>query len=204
MDMFLRTWIINIVVIGFLGVITDLLLSESDFRRFARFVVGIIMLIAIIRPVLHLLHNPPAFDGWAISDAQAMRLEDLRNEGEEKRVLAQERIMRLFIGNLQDQIEERVKMLKAYESVDARIQFADDENGNPDINTLENIRLTISNKRADGIENVNIDTISLQKEEDKSVYKENMRQDEAFAIREYLSETYNIDKADIYLIFEEQ
>jgi stage III sporulation protein AF len=204
MDMFLRTWIINIVAIGFLGVITDLLLSESDFRKFTRFVVGIIMLIAIIRPVLHLLHNPPAFDGLALNDMQAMRVEALRNEGEEKRVLAQERIMRLFIGNLQDQIEEQVRMLKGYESVEARIEFAEDENGNPDINALESISLTVSDKRVGGIENVNVDIISFKEEEDKSKYVQYTRQDEALVIREHLFEIYNVDKADIYLIFEEE
>jgi hypothetical protein len=132
-----------------------------------------------------------------------MQVEILRKEGEEKRALMQERIMRLFIGNLQDQIEEQVKMLKGHESVDARIEFAMDENGNPDIDALEGIWITISERRASRIGSVNVDLISLKDEVNKNSYALSMREDEAFAIREHLFEIYNVDKADIHLIFKE-
>lgn len=203
MDVFIRSWVINIVAIGFLGVIIDLLLSESDFRKFTRFVVGIIMLLAIIRPVLHILNNPPLFDGTIFYNTQAIRVEALREDADEKRTLAQERIMRLFTGNLQDQIEEQVKMLKGYESVEARIEFAEDEQNNPDINAISGIWLTIIDRRISGIENINVDIISFKKAE-KSHYTQYTQKEEAFAIRDHLFAVYNVDKDNIYLIFEDQ
>ena len=203
MDVFIRSWVINIVAIGFLGVIIDLLLSESDFRKFTRFVVGIIMLLAIIRPVLHILNNPPLFDGTIFYNTQAIRVEALREDADEKRALAQERIMRLFTGNLQDQIEEQVKMLKGYESVEARIEFAEDEQNDPDINALSGIWLSISDRRISGIENINVDIISFKKAE-KSHYAQYTRKEEASAIRDHLFAVYNVDKDNIYLIFEDQ
>jgi|GEM_PF-6427817 len=203
MDNFFRSWIINIVAIGFLGVVIDLLLSESDFRKFTRFVVGIIMLIAIIRPILHLFNNPPSLDGLIFDDAQAMRVEALRKEGDTIRALSQERIMRLFVGNLQDQIEEQVKMLKEYESVDARIEFAKDKQGNPDMNAIKGIWLTISDRRVSGIESISVDIVSSDGV-GKNRYAQYTRTDEANAIREHLFVAYNVDKDNIYLIFEDE
>jgi stage III sporulation protein AF len=55
---FFREWIANIAAVSVLGVVADLILPDGNIKRYTRFLIGVIMLAVLIKPVLHI------FDGF--------------------------------------------------------------------------------------------------------------------------------------------
>lgn len=202
MDFIFRTWIINIVAIGFLGVVIDLMLSDSEFRKYIRFVIGLIMLIAIVRPLLLLLNNPPEFDGWLFERAAEADIEVLQEESKERTAVIEARIINTFVENLQNQIEEQANMLIGRRSIEARVEFRKDDEGKFDINSIEGIWLTISNEEQndDDMPEINVPKIEIGNEQgsiDHSAYN-----DEANVIRQKLSAMYNVEEKIIHITYE--
>jgi len=203
MDILVRSWILNFVAVGIIGVVVDLMLSESDLRKYARFVIGVIMLIAILRPVLQLFDRLPRFDEQILNNFTAietMDIEELRiNASNDMRELA----IRMFKNNLERQVEEQVRTVSGYPTVGVTIELGKDEKGEIDIGVIKGIWVELSEDKSNLVETVRIDIIPAKENEKAGSETQNLRSVEINSIKEHLSEFYNVSGEVIHIRFEE-
>ena len=102
-----REWITNITMIAILGALVDIILPGSSFRKYTKFLFGLVILILFLRPITRLLD--PAYDfeseifrNALVQNTEATAFQSSRMEEEQKQRL--EQLLRDFdLTDLKDQ-----------------------------------------------------------------------------------------------------
>ncbi|WHY55050.1 stage III sporulation protein AF [Peribacillus simplex] len=158
---FLAGWVSNIIIFVLLATVIDMLLPNSALQKYAKMVIGLLLIAIIITPILGLFNMD--FDDIltaATSEFKDQEKKDLGNltEMKKKEIQATQGayILKQMAGELQAEVEE--ELMVDYNMKISSIDVGVKNEEEPDVDDLQNI--TISLEKAEGKENSEIEAVA--------------------------------------------
>ncbi|MCM3674159.1 MULTISPECIES: stage III sporulation protein AF [Peribacillus] len=158
---FLAGWVSNIIIFVLLATVIDMLLPNSALQKYAKMVIGLLLIAIIITPILGLFNKD--FDdilSAATSEFKDQKKKDLGNltEMKKKEIQATQGayILKQMAVDLQAEVEE--ELMVDYKLKISSIDVGVKDEEEPGVDDLQNI--TISLEKAEGEENSEIEAIA--------------------------------------------
>ncbi|MFE4812170.1 stage III sporulation protein AF [Peribacillus simplex] len=158
---FLAGWVSNIIIFVLLATVIDMLLPNSAFQKYAKMVIGLLLIAIIITPILGLFNMD--FDDIltaATSEFEGQEKKDLGNltEMKKKEIQATQGayILKQMAVDLQAEVEE--ELMVDYNMKISSIEVGVKNEEEPGVDDLQNI--TISLEKAEGKENSEIEAVA--------------------------------------------
>lgn len=136
MSQSMREWIANLVIISILGVAMDLLLPNSSMKKYARFLIGIVILTAMLKPVFQLFNQLPNLERYTVQSSMVMDFADMGHQSKWLDSQQQQEVRSYFVQSLESHMEQQIRQFKGYEQVKVEVDISDiaqNDNGLPDI-----------------------------------------------------------------------
>jgi stage III sporulation protein AF len=158
---FLAGWVSNIIIFVLLATVIDMLLPNSALQKYAKMVIGLLLIAIIITPILGLFNKD--FDeilSAATSEFEDQKKKDLGNltEMKKKEIQAAQGayILEQMAVQLQTEVEE--ELMVDYNMKISSIDVGVKNEEEPGVDDLQNI--TISLEKAEGKENSEIEAVA--------------------------------------------
>nr|WP_272492796.1 MULTISPECIES: stage III sporulation protein AF [unclassified Peribacillus] len=158
---FLAGWVSNIIIFVLLATVIDMLLPNSALQKYAKMVIGLLLIAIIITPILGLFNKD--FDDIltaATSEFEDQKKKDLGNltEMKKKEIQATQGayILKQMAVDLQAEVEE--ELMVDYNMKISSIDVGVKNEEAPGADDLQNI--TISLEKAEGKENSEIEAVA--------------------------------------------
>ncbi|TKH07294.1 stage III sporulation protein AF [Peribacillus simplex] len=158
---FLAGWVSNIIIFVLLATVIDMLLPNSALQKYAKMVIGLLLIAIIITPILGLFNKD--FDDIltaATSEFEDQEKKDLGNLTEMKKREIQAAqgayILEQMAVQLQTEVEE--ELMVDYNMKISSIDVGVKNEEEPGVDDLQNI--TISLEKAEGKENSEIEAVA--------------------------------------------
>ena len=158
---FLAGWVSNIIIFVLLATVIDMLLPNSALQKYAKMVIGLLLIAIIITPILGLFNMD--FDDIltaATSEFEDQEKKDLGNltEMKKKEIQATQGayILKQMAVDLQAEVEE--ELMVDYNMKISSINVGVKNEEEPGVDDLQNI--TISLEKAEGKENSEIEAVA--------------------------------------------
>ncbi|MDW7614590.1 stage III sporulation protein AF [Peribacillus simplex] len=158
---FLAGWVSNIIIFVLLATVIDMLLPNSALQKYAKMVIGLLLIAIIITPILGLFNKD--FDeilSVATSEFQDQKKKDLGNltEMKKKEIQATQGayILKQMAVDLQAEVEE--ELMVDYNMKISSIDVGVKNEEEPSADDLQNI--TISLEKAEGKEDSGIEAVA--------------------------------------------
>lgn len=125
----LRELIQTIIVIVVLAVLVEMLLPNSDMRRYVKMVIGLLIIMAVLQSVAGVVNSRfmQEVPAVTVSDTGAPPLEDIMAAGEELAAINRDKAEQQYREGLSGQVLALVNMNSEMQAVDARVNI-DGEN----------------------------------------------------------------------------
>ncbi|MDM5359653.1 stage III sporulation protein AF [Peribacillus sp. ACCC06369] len=158
---FLAGWVSNIIIFVLLATVIDMLLPNSALQKYAKMVIGLLLIAIIITPILGLFNKD--FDeilSAATSEFEDQKKKDLGNltEMKKKEIQAAQGayILEQMAVQLQTEVEE--ELMADYNMKISSIDVGVKNEEKPGVDDLQNI--TISLEKAEGKEDSEIEAVA--------------------------------------------
>ncbi|MFD6441440.1 stage III sporulation protein AF [Peribacillus sp. NPDC060186] len=190
---FLAGWISNIIIFVLLATVIDMLLPNSALQKYAKMVIGLLLIAIIITPILGLFNKD--FDeilSAATSEFEDQKKKDLGNltEMKKKEIQAAQGayILEQMAVQLQTEVEEELMVDYNMKISSIDVGFRDEEKPSPD--NLQHI--TISLEKAEGKEDSEIEAVAkidINTESPSSSDDANLD-----AVKRFLATSWSVDE----------
>ncbi|MFE4238519.1 stage III sporulation protein AF [Peribacillus butanolivorans] len=190
---FLAGWVSNIIVFVLLATVIDMLLPNSALQKYAKMVIGLLLIAIIITPILGLFNKD--FDeilSAATSEFENQKKKDLGNltEMKKKEIQATQGayILKQMAVDLQAEVEE--ELMVDYNMKISSIDVGVKNEEEPSIDDLQNI--TISLEKAEGKEDSEIEAVAkidINAERPSSSDDANLD-----AVKRFLATSWSVDE----------
>lgn len=193
---FISQWIKSISMIFIIVSIIELVIPNSNLKKYVNMFIGLLIIIAIITPIVNLLDSNYDIEKEVFKNIiEGVEIQNINNEDI---LLAQEKqIKELYINRLRDDVYKSIKEITDYEIFAINISIYEDKVNYGNIKDMEIVLKDKINENVEdnsSIKVINIEEISLESlEKDKDSNLESERE----KIVEHIYETYNISKNNI-------
>lgn len=191
---FLAGWITNIIVFVLLATVIDMLLPSSALQKYAKMVIGLLLIAIIITPILKLFHTD--FDeilSAATSEFENQNKKDLGNltELKKKEIQATQGayILEQMAVDLQTEVEE--ELIEEYKVKISSIDVGVTNEEIPSIEDLQHISLSLEEaEQADATSAIEtVAKVDINTEEKHPSTKVNLE-----AIKKFLAASWSVDE----------
>lgn len=191
---FLAGWITNIIVFVLLATVIDMLLPSSALQKYAKMVIGLLLIAIIITPILKLFHTD--FDeilSVATSEFENQNKKDLGNltELKKKEIQATQGayILEQMAVDLQTEVEE--ELVEKYKMKISSIDVGVTNEEIPSIEDLQYISLSLKEaEQADATSSIEtVAKVEINTEEKHPSAKVNLE-----AIKKFLAASWSVDE----------
>ncbi|MFO7154647.1 MAG: stage III sporulation protein AF, partial [Caldicoprobacter oshimai] len=107
-------WIINLAVISMLGVAVDLLLPSGSMKKYVRFLIGITILTAMLKPIFQAFGQLPNLERYTAQAFATMDFADVSYQVKWLEGQQQREIMDYFVESMESHMEQQIKQFKGY------------------------------------------------------------------------------------------
>ncbi len=193
---FISQWIKSISMIFIIVSIIELVIPNSNLKKYVNMFIGLLIIIAIITPIVNLLDSNYDIEKEVFKNIiEGVEIQNINNEDI---LLAQEKqIKELYINRLRDDVYKSIKEITDYEIFAINISIYEDKVNYGNIKDMEIVLKDKINENVEdnsSIKVINIEEISLESlEKDKDSNLESERE----KIVEHIYERYNISKNNI-------
>jgi len=193
---FVSQWIKSISMIFIIVSIIELVIPNSNLKKYVNMFIGLLIIIAIITPIVNLLDSNYDIEKEVFKNIiEGVEIQNINNEDI---LLAQEKqIKELYINRLRDDVYKSIKEITDYEIFAINISIYEDKVNYGNIKDMEIVLKDKINENVEdnsSIKVINIEEISLESlEKDKDSNLESERE----KIVEHIYERYNISKNNI-------
>lgn len=193
---FISQWIKSISMIFIIISIIELVIPNSNLKKYVNMFIGLLIIIAIITPIVNLLDSNYDIEKEVFKNIiEGVEIQNINNEDI---LLAQEKqIKELYINRLRDDVYKSIKEITDYEIFAINISIYEDKVNYGNIKDMEIVLKDKINENVEdnsSIKVINIEEISLESlEKDKDSNLESERE----KIVEHIYERYNISKNNI-------
>ena len=114
----------HIAAVSVLGVVADLILPDGNIKRYTRFLIGVIMLAVLIKPVLHIFNHMTDLNNLAARNMVLMDLSSLNYKIELYDDKQREEIRNNFKKSLELHMEEQIRNQTGYKDVGVTVHLS--------------------------------------------------------------------------------
>ena len=197
----LKTWANQIIVATIMAIILEMILPEGNNKKYIKMIIGIYVLFIIINPIISKVTG----GNWGIGNFDysqyfddTIEIYSNLNEFEDNN---SKLITKAYIDNIENDIKTKIQQ-KGYKVSGCKINIIEDENSEK-YGTIINITLQlnrIEEKSVEGSNNIHIENVEVNINSNKNSQEEieeeknEIKDKEIIALKEYLSTEYSIDR----------
>ena len=185
----INSWAKGIVVAAIIGTIIEIILPNGKNKKYIKTIIGIYILFVIIYPVINKIsgRNVNLDSITNTYNQTSMKLNKVNMD-------INGYVDKTYINNIKEKIKEEIES-KGYEVKNLEIQIeTKDENNYGKINSLET-KIYITQKNNSN----NINNIEKVEISNNNTITNIIEEEKITELRNYISETYSIDKTKIYI-----
>ncbi|AKL95295.1 stage III sporulation protein AF [Clostridium aceticum] len=195
----IREWIITIVSVIIFVTFVEILIPDSDNKRFINVVVGLLIMIVILNPVMRLLQGEMDLGGRILQASNHMEYRTAQNRIEQSDYMQTEVVVALYKDQLKQQMKKRLESISSYVVEDLQLQI--EEENTEDFGMIHRIDIVIREAGEDtsikkGIEPIKID-VALNKSNNTVEAQSIWISNEGESIKNDFSTYYNLPKDNI-------
>ncbi len=109
MELLLKEWIISLTAIAVLGAMVEIMLPNSKFKKYTRFIFGLILLVILLKPILPILGGTNSLEDLIKTNFDRMEMSaydlDVDNIGD----IQKEQVINVYKANLEKEIVSRLQ-----------------------------------------------------------------------------------------------
>lgn len=202
---YITSWISEIILLILMAVVLELLLPNSDMQRYVRMVVGLLLLLALLKPVLSVFEVDPDDILDSFTSSAVVSQEKVKNSIENKKIEIQASsrayIKEQMAVRLKKKVKEKISEHFHLAISNIVIKLKEDGISRESGKAIQHIDVVLkeeegsSNETIDPIESV---TINTTKGDDKGQTEDN-REDQ---IRSFLAEQWEMPSEKITVTLE--
>lgn len=201
---FIREWVISIVSVIIIVVFLDILLPKGNMKKYANFVLGLIVMIIILKPIINVLNSSGDFNLELINSSYHFDKSQLAAEVKRIEESNVEGIVEVYKRKLAEDITNYIKGQGNYKEVQADVYIHADQSQDNfgeivgiDIFIIEGPQDSYKKEEAK-IEPVRPVSVLINKGDNKSNAREVKDDSEMYnGIKNKISSFYNVDKENI-------
>ena len=153
---FFREWLINISVIGIMGVVADLILPGGNMKKYTRFLIGVIMLTIMLKPIFHIFNRVEDLSNLAARNLVLMDLSGLNYHMKLYDSKQQEEIRNSFKKSLELHMAEQIRSQTGYRDVNVMVNLSEVDESDERVTGIESVYVEIGNAAKGSIRPVRI------------------------------------------------
>lgn len=189
---FMKSWITNITVVIIFTMLLDILIPNNDMKKFAKVIMGLLIVLVIIKPFLMVKNIGYQFESTMIQTAAY--IENSSNNSDNVEVFQNKAALDIYKQKLSDKIAEIVKSRKELENKKMQISV-DIENdiNSKDFGSIKTIEIFIekdsgSTVQASAVDpvKINTETVINKKQNEYNLNNSKLSQDLSMDIKDAL------------------
>jgi len=159
---FLKNWVIQISYISILYIVLELLIPDSSLKKYAKVVIGLVIMVAIINPVISFVKGGINFDAMVFKTSYSLNNIDVNSLSKQAEKERNVMISEEYKKRLSEQIQNKILNFYNIENIVVNIDIVEDIKSK-DFGKIKKLILSFKNakyssKNTDNINKVNIDT----------------------------------------------
>ncbi|MTI48199.1 MAG: stage III sporulation protein AF [Firmicutes bacterium] len=197
---FLRSWVINIVVLVIFLSFLDMILPKSNMKRYINMIAGLLIIIVLINPFINLLTKDIDIEREVFSNIiESNNIGENTNENISK--IQDQQVIEIYKGTLKKEISELINTKTEYVLSDISIDIEEDKEAES-FGKIKKVSLILSNnKRSQSDEDIKVKVDSIK---DVSVNVDTKKMSDTSSsskefeeVRKILSDSYSIPQDQI-------
>jgi len=123
---FIRSWILNIIIIAMLIVLIEILIPSGKMKKYVNMVSGVILIIAVINPLKGLFNKEVSLKEFQISGSNYIDKKEIENNSKMLERQQMEQIVEIYRQKVIKHIEEMVMGVEGVHNVEADVIINED------------------------------------------------------------------------------
>ena len=190
---FLSSWAQGIIVAVIIATLIEMILPNSSSKKYVKVVIGMYILFTIVSPIIKKLGGKDINLNTINIEKYEQQISKSDNTISRKFEDNNTRSIKdIYVSNLKADISAKLKE-KGYEIDTSDIQIKDDENYTIEKITLKLIKMEQKQEKNNEIVINTVEIVNTISQKDSKTLSDDDKQE----VKDYISETYDIDKKDI-------
>jgi stage III sporulation protein AF len=194
----MNQWISNILGVVVLGIFMDMIIPTGNTKSYARFFIGLIMLLVMIQPVVNLLGQFPSYSENLWSVKIDPELETIDTASHIIELNQEKHLQRMYKSRLEKDVIERTRLYIPDVDVTADVTLV--ESQGPAAYEIDSIQIILEPRDLYKIQEIEI-SVDLEADcQRKKHLKDTQKEIEGLRqLKKHLSETYGIEESRIHI-----
>lgn len=205
---FLRSWILNIVTVIIFISFLEILLPNSDMKKYVKMVIGLLVMLVIINPMLELVHGDmnieeEIFKTSSVLDKKALSLNIDKFEG-----IQEKQMITLYKEKIEKHIKNQIEYGNNIKVLSVQCEIEKNKSSKK-LGNVKHVNILLSNNLDSKTTNKDIEPVSnimihINKEQNQANIKENDNENKPIIkqIKEDISNFYAIDMENVCINME--
>jgi len=200
---FLTAWVTNIILFVLLAVIIDLLMPNSSLQRYAKMVIGLLLIVIILNPILKIFDTDieDILATFNLSTIEEKKEVENLIENKKKEIQASQRayILEQMAVQMKSMVEEELMQEYGLKVESVHLQFsADDDQLSAE--DLKEVQVVVNSDNSNG----NLESIPAVKDIkiDTTTTFFNDEGNELSAVQAYLAENWQLERDKVNVVME--
>lgn len=195
---FLKSWVLNIVALGLLIVVFEIIAPSGKIKKFINLIAGFILIIAVINPFVSFFSKGFSFKDVQLTDSNALDQKEMEQQSKNADEKQKQQIVEVYKSRIKNRIEDTVKGLDGVSDAKANIVI-DEDYESESFGSVKGVSLEIINAPSDkDIKPVSkVSRVEIGKDKQAVEETKEIDMDLKNKIEEKLSRLFDIDKSSI-------
>lgn len=192
----IKSLVSNLSVIVIIGVIVDIIMPKSSYRKYSKFVFGLILVLVILKPILNIVSSGEDLSNLVLLDGVRIEESLLVKQTEHYKMDQDKQIDKIYKQNLEASIASNLNAAFNLKNTEVNLSFYNDDDRQSSKKIYSIDILTEKQNNTESIEPIIID-LQGQSKSVASLFNDK----EIKSIKNFLRELYDIDNELISINF---
>lgn len=192
----IKSLVSNLSVIVIIGVIVDIIMPKSSYRKYSKFVFGLILVLVILKPILNIVSSGEDLSNLVLLDGVRIEESLLIKQTEHYKMDQDKQIDKIYKQNLEASIASNLNAAFNLKNTEVNLSFYNDDDRQSSKRIYSIDILTEKQNNTESIEPIIID-LQGQSKSVASLFNDK----EIKSIKNFLRELYDIDNELISINF---
>ncbi|MFY9520123.1 MAG: stage III sporulation protein AF [Caldicoprobacterales bacterium] len=192
----IKSLVSNLSVIVIIGVIVDIIMPKSSYRKYSKFVFGLILVLVILKPILNIVSSGEDLSNLVLLDGVRIEESLLVKQTEHYKMDQDKQIDKIYKQNLEASIASNLNAAFNLKNTEVNLSFYNDDDRQSSKRIYSIDILTEKQNNTESIEPIIID-LQGQSKSVASLFNDK----EIKSIKNFLRELYNMDNELISINF---
>lgn len=192
----IKSLVSNLSVIVIIGVIVDIIMPKSSYRKYSKFVFGLILVLVILKPILNIVSSGEDLSNLVLLDGVRIEESLLVKQTEHYKMDQDKQIDKIYKQNLEASITSNLNAAFNLKNTEVNLSFYNDDDRQSSKRIYSIDILTEKQNNTESIEPIIID-LQGQSKSVASLFNDK----EIKSIKNFLRELYDIDNELISINF---